>query len=335
MPHNIVTERVSLTLRERSLDLKGRRVLVTDFRGSLQAEDLTLPPNCGGFGRIHHFRRNGDPGWPDNPLPIDPATRALGLEARDILEAQVFQNAACSWRCWYCFVDFSLLSAHPRHSAFKSADELLDLYLDEVGHPAVLDLSGGQPDLVPEWTLWFSEALRGRGLMETTYLWSDDNLSNDFLWRFLTKSEVERLAAVPNYGRVGCFKGFDERSFAFNTGASSDLFVTQFHLMRRLVDTGFDVYGYVTLTSPDDRQVARAIGSFVDRLQELVHPLFPLRTIPLQVKPFSPTRERMSSARHRALAVQEYAALAWGEELRARFSEQDRSRRIYEHRLVR
>ena len=52
----------------------------------------------------------------------------------------------------------------------------------------VLDLTGGQPDLVPEWILWMMCELRARGLERKVYVWSDDNLSNDYFWRFLSET---------------------------------------------------------------------------------------------------------------------------------------------------
>src|SRR5208283_1898262 len=127
----IDTEKFSASLRARGIRLEEKRILFTRFPGSEQAKDFAVPSNCDGFGRIHHFRRHQGTGWPDNPLPIDPACHALGLPPTDSMEAQVFQNAICSWRCWYCFVDFELLSANPKHSEYKSASELLDLYLRE------------------------------------------------------------------------------------------------------------------------------------------------------------------------------------------------------------
>ena len=216
---SIDTARFSAGLRRRGIDLENRRILVTNFEHSDEAKDFTLPPNCQGFGRIHHFRRLQPQPWPNNPLPIDPASKALGLHYADELRVQVFQNAVCSWRCWYCFVDFDLLSANPKFSEFKTADELIDLHLSEPERPAVIDLSGGQPDLLPEWGLWFVQALLRRNLQNSVYLWTDDNLSNDYLWRFLQPNEVKELVTFPNYGRVGCFKGFDAESFAFNTKA--------------------------------------------------------------------------------------------------------------------
>lgn len=329
----IDTEKFSLALRKRGINLESREVLVTRFPGSEQARDLTLPPNCDGFGRIHHFKRDQGNGWPPNPLPIDPALHALGLPKSDTIHVQVFQNAFCSWRCWYCFVDFDLLSANPHHAAFKTVDELLDLYMSEAGRPRVIDLSGGQPDLVPEWMLWFADALKNGGMDEQVYVWSDDNLSCDYLWRYLQKEEITRLSSYRNYGRVGCFKGFDANSFSFNTKADPIEFSTQFKLMRRLVGSGFDVYGYATFTSDSDKHIHKHMVSFVDRLQSEVDEVFPLRTVPLRIREYTPTATRMGPEHHRAIKIQEVAVFAWKEELAKRFRPEQLKRPIYEHRL--
>ena len=169
----IDTAKFSEHLRAQAIKLDEKRLLVTKYAGSKQEMDLTVPANCGGFGRIHHFRRHQPLPWPENPLPIDPASKALKLGKSSEIEVQVFQNAICSWRCWYCFVDFNLLSANPKYSEFKTTDELLDLYLAEDIRPQTIDLSGGQPDLVPEWSFWFFESLTRRELQDSIYVWSD------------------------------------------------------------------------------------------------------------------------------------------------------------------
>jgi uncharacterized Fe-S cluster-containing radical SAM superfamily protein len=329
----IDTGKFSAHLRRRGLRLDSREVLITKFNGSKEAEDFTLPPNCQGFGRIHHFRRFQGDNWPSNSLPIDPARKALQLPSSDMLQVQVFQNAICSWRCWYCFVDFDLLSANPRFSEFKTCEQILDLYSAERDRPLVIDLSGGQPDLVPEWGYWFYQALMKRGLSDRVYLWTDDNLSNDYLWRFLNSNQISELARASHYGRVGCFKGYDPLSFSFNTKAAPELFNQQFHLMRRLVDSGFDVFGYVTLTNNTDSDLRRLMRIFIDKMQEEVHELFPLRTIPLKISKFSPTKGRMTSEEERAIEIQSAAVTVWSEELGARFSAEVRKRSITEQWL--
>ena len=331
---HIDTDKFSESLRRKGIDRENNRILITNFDGSQQSRDFTLSPNCGGFGRIHHFRRSsGRENWPANPLPIDPAVKALQLPRRDEMQAQVFQNAICSWRCWYCFVDYALLSGDPKHSEFKSVDELIDLYLNDSIQAPIIDLSGGQPDLVPEWVLWFTDAIYRRGLGKRVYIWMDDNLSNDYLWRFLKSEEIRRLSSRQNYGRVGCFKGFDANSFSFNTKATPEMYDHQFSHMRRLVDAGFDVYGYATLTSDSDKDILIHMNDFIDRLQSKVHPLFPLRTVPLRIFEFSPTSSRMSEDHRRALRIQEQAVQVWVEEVARRFSLEERSRPIYDNLL--
>jgi len=211
----------------------------------------------------------------------------------------------------------------------------LDLYLKERNRPAIIDLSGGQPDLVPEWTVWMLEEIAARDLSKEIFVWSDDNLSNDFLWRFLSRTDLETLGSAANYARVGCFKGYDPDSFGFNTSAEPNLFFEQFKLMRRLVLAGFDVYGYATFTSPSTKDVRRKIREFVDRLQSEVHELFPLRTIPLRIREFTPMVQRHQPDQEIALEVQEEAVKAWCEELEARFDADTRSRAVFEHQVER
>lgn len=315
----IDTDRFSKTLRGRSINLAERKLLVTNFRDSEQEKDLTVPANCNGFGRIRHFYRNTSEGWPSNPLPIDPANKALGISATDLLEAQVFQNASCNWRCWYCYVPFSLLAADEKHSAWLSPCDLLDLYLDQTSPPRVIDLSGGQPDLVPEWVPWMMTELRARKLEDLVYLWSDDNLSNDYFWQYLSPADLELVANYRNYGKVCCFKGFNPESFAFNTGAAPNLFERQLELMRRYVELGIDVYGYITLTTPQRERIPSCVTAFLDSLQG-IHPNLPLRIIPLEIRTFSPVDARIQDVHREAMENQQMAVAAWQDELRRRYS---------------
>lgn len=323
----IDTESASTRYRSLLLDLPERRVLLTNFRGTAQESDLSEPANCGGFGRIRHFTRKTSPGWVPNPLPIDPASRALGLGGIDDLRAQLFQNAGCNWRCWYCFVPFDLLSANRKHSDWVGAGEILDLISSESDQPAVIVLSGGEPELTPEWIPWLLRELKQRNLDRQFYVWSDDNLSTDYFWRHLSSSDQELVATHRNYGRAACFKGFDEQSFHYNTNADETLFERQFGLMRRLIETGMDVYAYVTLTTPHGGDVSDHVRRFVDRLQ-MVDENLPLRTVPLEVRVFAPVGPRLNDVHQAALKNQWAAVEAWQVELTSRFSSEFRSRSI-------
>jgi uncharacterized Fe-S cluster-containing radical SAM superfamily protein len=238
------------------------------------------------------------------------------------MNAQVFQNAACNWRCWYCFVPFKLLSASEEQAGWLTADEMVQLYMRESVRPVIIDCSGGQPDLVPEWVPWMMRALRANSLSGSVYLWSDDNLSNGYFWRFATKEDRALVSSYALYGRVCCFKGFNTESFTFNTRAEPDLFNRQFVLFSQLLSLDIDLYAYATFTTPNDTHLARDMVDFVDRLQA-IHANLPLRLVPLRIETFGVVQSRVQPIHERALAIQEHAVLAWNAELVKRFTRKE------------
>jgi organic radical activating enzyme len=323
------TSKMSAELRRKTIEVTTGRLLVTDFRNTEQAKDFTKPPNCDGVGRIRHFHRFGSKGWPLNPVPIDPALHKLEGEPADILMTQAFQNASCNWRCWYCYVPFSLLSANPKNSRWVSPDDLLDLYERDSPKLRVIDLSGGQPDLTPEWVPWMMRALTRRGLSKQTYLWSDDNLSTDYFWRYLTTEDIALIQGYPNYGKVCCFKGFSPSSFAFNTRADASLYDQQFTLFAKYGELNIDLYGYATFTTIDESTIPRDMADFCDRLQSISVNL-PLRVVPLEIRAFTPTKSRMRVDHERALKLQWSAIECWKSELNRRFAPELLSLPIYD-----
>lgn len=323
----IDTARFADRLRARAIDLANKRILISLISGSSQEVDLTSPATCNGLGRVRHFRRDTEAGWPTNPLPIVPACRALGLSPTpSMMTALVFQNAACAWRCWYCYVPEEMLRADTTRSRWLTAEELVELYAAVPDRPCILDLSGGSPDLVPEWTAWMMDALLRAGLDQSTYLWSDDNLSTTYLFDRLDPKDLARIREYPNYGRVCCIKGYDARSFSFNTRARESDFDGQFRILRKLLSVGLDLYGYVTLTSPYADHVTAGVADLMDRLQEL-DANFPLRVVPLKIQVFTPVKIRLAKhdGRERSLAIQEEAVAAWNNEMRRRFSQSART----------
>jgi hypothetical protein len=169
--------------------------------------------------------------------------------------------------------------------------------------------------------------LRARGLERRVYLWSDDNLSTDYFWRFLSDTDRELIATYPTYGRVCCFKGFNAASFAFNTCAEPTLFERQFVLMQRLLTLGIDLYAYVTFTTPSRLNIPEDIARFVDRLQELDEHL-PLRMVPLEIREFTPVKSRQNELTYTALMHQHLAVEAWQKELEERYSSAQRALRM-------
>lgn len=311
------SKKLAERLREKSVDRQTKTIRMTRFPGSDQVTDLSTPPNCGGFGRIHHFRLEPDPNWITNPLPTLPACKYLGVPVTDVLLAQVFQLGACDFRCWYCFVDFELLSASPKHSEMVSPRQLLQMMLDEKVNSQVIDLSGGQPELVPEYVLWFLEARKDLDLEQSHFVWSDDNLSTDYTWRYLSEEEISFMVQTPGYARVGCLKGFDAESFFFNTRADGALLDQQIELLGRFVKAGFDQYGYITITTMNTDDLRGKVARLLDEIQNRVHPNFPLRIVPLRVFGFNANANRYNKE---AEANQFRALEAWLAEMQKRFS---------------
>ncbi|MFH6780889.1 MULTISPECIES: radical SAM protein [Methylobacterium] len=290
-------------LRRRVLDPVTRSVLVSQINGTAQQKDLSAPTNCDGIGRIRHFRQHVVAGWPTNPLPIFPASRWLGVDPPPEMMAQVYQLAACAWRCWYCYVPFASLRADPSKSVWKTADALVDAYLALEERPPIIDLSGGSPDLVPEWIAWTLQAVEMKGAARTTFVWSDDNLSSTRLLEKDGRSLLDAIATYPNYGRACCLKGFDGASFAFNTRAHPDGFERQLEILSGYARSEMNIYIYLPLVGPAGPCSRSQIEAILERLTAIRVDL-PARTVPLYIGRFHTMVDRLDTQRDMALERQ-------------------------------
>ena len=175
------------------------------------------------------------------------------------------------------------------------------------------------------------DALADAGLTQQVYLWSDDNLSNDYLFRYLTDDQISRLAEAPGYGRACCLKGFDRASFTFNTTAPAEHFDRQLALLRRIVATGMDVYCYATFTTPTlPASPADTMRRLADDLQSIDEHL-PLRLVPLEVSVFGPVHPRLRSAHAESLQLQHRMVAAWQAVLAERFTAAQRATAVCRH----
>lgn len=314
---HIDTDSFSKHLRSRIIRHQDRSLLIARLPHSDMAKDRYTRINCSGFGRVRVFNTYSL----HMEALANHAPRPLlrGHPPMFPLRTQVFQLAACNWRCWYCYVDDDRLSADTDVAEFLSCDQLVDMFAQEPDRPDVVDLSGGQPDLAPEWNLWMMQALERRGLRGQVFLWTDDNLSNRYFWDYLTDDNRAYMSEFPLYSRVGCFKGFDECSFTFNTGADPERFAAQFDIFQDLLRAKFAMYAYATFTTPTIQDLDHQMKRFVDRLQR-IHPNLPLRTIPLRIHPFTATQMRSTALHGEATQNQIFAFHAWETELAKRFS---------------
>lgn len=303
-------------LRSKAVDLKNGMFLMTKFKNSVQMSDITLGSNCNDFGRVHHFNYHKNNNWMPNPLPHQPVGEFFGKEMPDILEAEIFQLSVCNFHCWYCFVDKNLRKGDRKYSDMVSAEHLLSLVKKE-NRPPVIVLSGGQPELVPEYQLWFLKARKEMGMDKSHFIWSDDNLSNDFFWTKLTDEQREFMRNEQGYARVACLKGYDPESFAFNTGMPKQMFFQQICRLARLYHAGFNQYGYVTLTTLTCKDLNSKIPYLFDKIQTEISEEFLLRVIPLEIFQYNVNSNKFQ----KQAAQNQYKVLdVWQKELGNRFS---------------
>lgn len=121
-------EKYFLKCRDSVYKKDAKQFLLSKIAGSEQESDLTVPSNCNGYGRIRHFRRCVDECWVTDPLPIDPACKALGIPYVNMLETQVFQIAVCNVHCWYCFVPDELKCSELALSRWFTAEQMVKTY---------------------------------------------------------------------------------------------------------------------------------------------------------------------------------------------------------------
>ena len=294
-------------------------VLLAKIGLSEQEKDLTIPPNCNGFGRIRHFKRFIADDWGTDPLPIDPALKALNLPFTDLVKAQVFQIASCNLNCWYCFVPDSLKCANNKNSTWFTANEMIDLFKKSDPTTKVIDLSGGNPELVPEWVVSTMKALNKNELQKDVYLWSDDTLTTDFMFRFLNSEDLAFMKSYKNYGKVCCFKGYDVHSFSFNTRLPEAFYNKQFENFLKYLELGLDLYGYVTFTTDSINDLEEKMYIFIDKLKQC-HPLLPLRVVPLKIAIFSSMQSRMNPVYEKSLYNQILVFKEWRKQLQLHYN---------------
>lgn len=302
------------------------RVLIADLRGSAEADDAYTQINCGGLGRIRIFETYAFHADTKDPIE-NRRTRAFLCQRRlteERVRTQVFQLAGCTWRCWYCYVDEDRLSGNPRLGRWLSSKELVDLFEKEVEPASVLDLSGGQPDLVPQWPVDVLRELAGRPALSTVHVRSEDNLTGRLITDVLTIADVDFLSQSQNYTRIGCFKGFSEDSFSFNTRALGSLYERQFECAKDILSARIPFFAYATFTFNTAQDLGAEMEKFVDRLQE-IHVNLPLRVVPLQVTPASTWLARDTEQFQRIREIEQDAVAAWTSEIISRFSPDHRS----------
>ncbi|PIY94004.1 MAG: hypothetical protein COY68_04200 [Candidatus Levybacteria bacterium CG_4_10_14_0_8_um_filter_35_23] len=307
------------SFRERILRPNSREVFISKIPVEEMVGSTHAFINCDGYGIVRRAVTQR-PDWQDIDILPELVPQKLEISQEDASLTQIFRVGACNFRCWYCFVDFKYLKAEPSRGDFKSPSNLLDLYQQGEIRPRTIYLTGGQPDLVPEWTLWMMEELERRGMDKSHFLWQDDNLSSLFLFDKLTPDQLEYIGNYENYARATCIKGISPESFSKNTGAAPEFFELQIEALKRLVAAGIDTYTYITLLGDSVDEARKDIPALMDDMQRKVHPNMLLRVFPSKIIEFAQTSQRAKDEHITMIANQNAMLDIWKEELSRRYS---------------
>lgn len=302
--------------------------------GLSKEEQLRLNVNCNGYGRIRTFKRKKEIDWIDNPLPQEPFAKALSIDANEEIDVQVFEIAKCNLNCWWCFLPDECRTCDPKYTKLFTIEELVDLYLRDAPETRVIDLTGGNPEIVPEWILGFMKEFEKRNLQNKIYLWSDDVLTTNIMFDKLSKAQIDYMSSYRMYGKVACLKGFDEESFRFNACVSPDVFKNQLYIAKKYIKSGFDIFFYITLTCSNLDNILQRISNFFDELQKISYYL-PLRIVPIKIKVFDNNANRILVGERKDSLDNQYVVLnVWQEELEKRFSKNELSQNIADIKLL-
>lgn len=314
-------DRICEMLRKRIVDVENKKVKLTKFNDLNECMDNNCYVNCMGMGRLRRYK-NFSLFLDNQEKPQKRLLRGLNPSINDF-ETQVFQIMGCNMRCWYCFVDRCVLAAREGYGEWMTISDMIELFLKENHLPYIIDLSGGQPDLVPEWCLWVMEEVEKRNLRDIIYIWMDDNLATTHIMeKYLTQEQISYMANYPKHSRACCFKGYNEYTYRFNVGNKCLTLEEQVNNFRKLYNYGFDIYAYITLTGPKGSANRKDIEVFISKIQD-IHPKLPLRLIPIKIKEFTETAERINGIQIEALEEQYRAYDIWTEVMNERFSKEE------------
>jgi len=312
-------EKYNVYLRKKIVDVDNKAIKLTKLSDTEESHDTNCHVNCKGYGRIRKYKNFSL--FLCNEVDGKNKKLLRGLDENlNEYETQVFQIAGCNVRCWYCFVDDCILAADHPSLQWVTIEQMLDMYEEEC-ESNILDLSGGQPDLAPEWCYWVMCELERRGLKDKVYIWLDDNLTTiDVLETCLSEEEIKYMAAYPKHSRACCFKGYDDESFKFNVRNSKISFDSQIKAFKKLYDYGFDIYAYISLTGPSGNANFDKINKFICEIRNIDINL-PLRIIPLKIMPFTVTQKRLNDTYENAFEEQIRAYSIWREVMKLYYSE--------------
>lgn len=184
----------------------------------------------------------------DSPITI---AGKMGGEWRNYNQQVIVQIGICNFRCWYCYVDYELLSG--RKVLYLTADAIVSQFLEQRQHAKsegkewnVLRISGGEPFLAPDLILDCLRIIKQLHLDRDICIKTETNLSplikvND---QPLAEewADFQELAQYRNLIVHPTLHGISQESLRLNANADPELLDVLFEALKTLIDHRIDIY---------------------------------------------------------------------------------------------
>lgn len=266
----------SFTNSEMKKEADDRYTYVKDFwrkKTYVKDEDMLLP----GYKR-------------EFPEPYQVAQFSCGGTWNDYNAPLAIQVGLCNLDCRWCFVDDKLKKCEI--GAYFSAKDIINLWKN-VEDRGILRVTGGEAFLAPEFLIEIGKELKQLN-SKSRFLWIDTNLLGrdyDIVVKKLTEFNIP-------YGICGCFKGFDEETFEFNTQREGNLLQKQFENTKKILNSLGDkgeLFFYVPeiIEVLSETIIREKIKKFIVKIQNEIHKVAPLRISVLEIHEYYANMEKM------------------------------------------
>jgi uncharacterized Fe-S cluster-containing radical SAM superfamily protein len=305
--HNLVSSAPSV-----SSSCDANVANVARFEGTLQAMDCAGTIVMGGRARLKRTYRAAIARWPAMHLPLVPASVATGHDREECRTSLLIQLAGCNLRCWFCFVDDCVLAGNAGRVAPISTSDVVAFLREKRRTIHVVMVSGGEPLLQPSFLLKLKADMDLHLGIDVPYMWIETNLTVDPQeWSVGTRRKMGNLLRSPRVGVTGCVKSYHPWGYYINTRRPGSEMWQQIGNARRLQEMGADLYPTIVLAGPTPRRCERVIDTCVKRLRDELGQEALRRIIPLEIRPYRPTMERMSRMRALYLRAQYRVLDTW------------------------
>lgn len=276
-----------MSVRDHVYRVSDGAVLFANLLDTQEAADSCHQINHGGFGRIRIFKNFSF------HIETDILERRkffrLSSEGEwcDQFQTQVFQIGVCPFRCRYCFVDRENLDGTNPNSSFFKPTDILQMFLESWPNICNLDLSGGSPDLCPEFLFELLTEIERINLKGKVTIWVESNLDIRYYSKF-PLDKINYISTFPNFHLLCSLKGWNTSSVAYNTRNTAS-FDKQLDGLGFFIQHNFPLSVYLVFIGQKIADYNEVVTLF-QQLYHISHEL-PEYCVPLYIKKFHAQRE--------------------------------------------